>query len=413
MELPQSEKMANQRPNIPQTISILPLRDSVAFPFTMAPLSVGIVQSIMLVEDAVKGDHLIGLLASKDPDEHNPMPGQLYDVGTVARIHRILRCSLDEKKLNLIIEGIERFKVSHWKATSPYLRAHVRLAPELYTRNKDMDALMQGLRDMVKQVAAMTPDLPYEFARLLDQINDPRHLVYTILSNLSPNVTECQRILEMDSLMEKYHAVICYLAEQKEILRLGRKIKTEAKKKVGKEQRDYFLRHQLKAIQKELGESAESESEGGQYAERIEKGDLPPEAKKEAQREVKRMAAMPTHAAEYSVIKTYLDWLLDMSWHVLSEDRLDASDARRVLDEDHYCLDEIKTRIIEFLAVHKLVRERGFQPAPRGDNHRRPGHGRCALLRRPAGGGQNQPGPKHCTGSGAQVHPYEFGRHAG
>lgn len=292
MALPQLEKKVNRAHNIPNVISILPLRNTVAFPFMIMPLSVKIPRSIKLIEGALQGDHLVGLLTSKNPNEDNPMPGQIYEVGTVAKIHRVMRCSLDEK-INVIVEGLERFKVTYWKENTPFLRAHITLSPEVFEHNTEMDALMQSLGDLAKQVAALTPNFPEEVSHFLGQLNDPRYLIYAIMSNSNLNIQESQRILEMDNLIDKYHAVIAYLAEQKEILSLGRKIKTEAEEKVGKEQREYFLRHQLKAIQKELGESEESASEAGEYAKRIEKSDMSAEAKKEAQREVKRMAAMP------------------------------------------------------------------------------------------------------------------------
>jgi ATP-dependent Lon protease len=361
MALSQLEEMFGQTDNIPSELPILPLRNTVAFPFMIMPLAVGVPRSIKMIEDVLQGDHLIGLLTSKIPDEDNPMPGQIYEVGTVARIHRVMRSPLQEK-INFVVEGLERFKVLYWKGDDPYLRAEVTLFPEIFERNMEMDAMMQSLRDLAKQVAAMTPNFPEEVGPFFDQLSDPRHLIYVVISNLGLSVQECQRIMEIDSLINKYHAVIAILAEKKEILSLGHKIKTEAEEQVGKAQREYFLRHQLKAIKKELGESDEIESEAVEYDRKIKETVLPEEVKKEAERELKRMTAMPSHSAEYSLIKTYLDWLLDLPWNVLSADRLDINDARRVLDEDHYNLEEVKARIIEFLAVRKLIHERTPQP---------------------------------------------------
>jgi ATP-dependent Lon protease len=205
------------------------------------------------------------------------------------------------------------------------------------------------------------PNLPAEVGNFLDQVQEPRYLFYMVTSNSRMDIAECQLILEMDDLKDKYRAVIAYLTRQKEILTLGQKIQSDAREKMGKAQREYYLRQQLKAIREELGEAEEATEEAVEYAARIEKAALPEEAKKEALRELKRLKIMAPQAAEYAVIKTYLDWLLDLPWDVLSEDRLDINHARTVLDEDHYDLQEVKDRVIEFLAVRKLVLERGLE----------------------------------------------------
>ena len=261
----------------------------------------------------------------------------------------------------MVVENLERFKILHWQKTEPYLQAHIELAPDLVQSDIELDAFVHSLRELAKQVVALMPNLPAEVGNFLDQVQEPRYLFYMVASNSRMDIAECQRILEMDDLKDKYRAVITYLTRQKEILTLGQKIQSDAREKMGKAQREYYLRQQLKAIRKELGEAEETTEEAVEFAARIEKTALPEEARKEALWELKRLKAMPPQAAEYAVIKTYLDWLLDLPWDVLSEDRLDINHARTVLDEDHYDLQEVKDRVVEFLAVRKLVLERGLE----------------------------------------------------
>ncbi len=348
--------------DIPQELPILPLRNTVAFPRLLLPLAVGIPRSVKLVEDAMAGRRLIGLLTMKNPSVEEPMPGQIYEIGTVAKIHRIIRNPDDN--LHVVVEGLERFRIDHWLDTQPYLRAQIILAPEDLESGVEMDALIRSLRDLAKEIVELIPNLQEQVGNFLDQVHDPRYLLYIIAANARMEINDGQKLLEMDRLRDKYQALISHLTREKEILKLGQKIQSEAREQVDKAQREYYLRQQLKAIQKELGESEESQSEAAEYADKLEKADMPEEARKEALRELKRLRGMSPHAAEYSVIKTYLDWLLDLPWNVLSEDQLDIQRARTVLDEDHYDLQEVKDRIVEYLAVRKLVRDRGFQAQP-------------------------------------------------
>jgi ATP-dependent Lon protease len=362
--------------DIPQDLPILPLRNTVAFPFMILPLSVGVPRSIKLIEDSMHGNRLIGLVTSKDPELDEPVPGQTYNVGTVARILRVIRGA--DKSLQLVVENLERFKIHHWQKTEPYLQAHIQLAPDKVEPDLELDALVHSLRELAKQVVTLMPNLPAEVCNFLDQVKDPRYLFYMVTSNSRMDITECQRILEMDDLKDKYRAVIAYLTREKEILTLGQKIQSEAREKMDKAQREYYLRQQLKAIQEELGETEEAAGEAAEYAAGIEKAVMPEEARKEALRELKRLKALPPQAAEYAMIKTYLDWLLDLPWNMLSEDLLDVNHARTVLDEDHYDLEEVKNRVIEFLAVRKLVHERGLETKTGEDE--KAGEARGAIL---------------------------------
>ena len=344
---------------IPEVMPILPLRNTVAFPFGILPLAVGIPRSVKLVEDALAGDRLIGLVAMKRPDIEEPMPDEIYAVGTVALIHRVIR--VDETNLQVIVQGIERFKVVEWTETQPYLKARIRLAPDQVEESLEAEALQRSLVQVAKEVINLMPDLPKEVGMFLDQVQDPRHLVYVIAANSRMDVAHMQEILELDRLNDKMRRLIGHLTQEKEILSLGRKITEEAQEEMSKQQREYFLRQQLEAIRRELGETDETAAEVEEYRRKIEAAGLPEEAYKEAMRELRRMEKMPPQAAEYSVIKTYLDWLVDLPWNRLSEDNLDIEHARRVLDEDHYDLEEVKSRILEYLAVRKLVTERGTE----------------------------------------------------
>jgi ATP-dependent Lon protease len=343
--------------NLPEELPILPLRNTVAFPFTIIPLSIGISRSIQLVEDAQKGDNLIGLVAMKDPEVEEPLPGQVYEVGTIARIERVVKTP--EQHLNVIVHCLERFKVQFWTADQPYLKARVTLARDILEDDLETHALQRSLLDLAREVVALSPNYPKEAADFLAQIKNPRYLAYLVANYANIDMTKAQEILQAENIKDKLRALIGHLTREKEVLSLGQKIQSDAREEMDKAQRDYFLRQQLKAIQKELGESDEGRPEASDYVEKIQKADLPEEARKEAERELKRLQGMSPHAPEASMIKTYLDWLADLPWKKASEDRTDIDNARAVLDEDHYGLQDVKERIIEYLAVRKLVAERG------------------------------------------------------
>lgn len=343
--------------NIPTYLPILPLRNTVAFPFTVLPLSVSISRSVKLIEEALEGNRLICLAAMKDSSIDDPQPGEVYEIGTVARVHHAFRVC--DNHFHVVVEGLERFRVKHWIHDKPYLYAHIAIAPDVVEPGVELDALQRSLKDLAKEVIALSPHLPEEAGNFLNLVQGPRYLAYLVAANAGFEVVKAQRILEMDNIKEKLRALISHMTHEKEVLSLGKKIQTEAKEEMGKAQRDYYLRQQLKAIQKELGEIEEGESIIAEYTERIEKAELPEEAGKEARRELKRLKGMSPQAPEYSVIKTYLDWLLELPWNVVGEDQLDIALARTVLDEDHYDLQDVKDRILEYLAVRKLLKERG------------------------------------------------------
>ena len=344
---------------IPSDLSILPLRNTVAYPFAILPLVVGVPRSINLIENALQKNRVIGLVATKDPSIEEPQPGQIYRIGTVAKIVGVVRAANNTQQV--VVQGLERFRVEDWLDTEPYLRAHIALRPDVYEQGLEMDALQRSLRDLGKEVAGLSSNFPDEVVNFIDQVKDPRHLAYLVAANVHLDIEKGQRILEMDDFKKKLHTLISHLSHEKEVLTLEQKIQTEAREEMDKAKREYYLRQKQKAIQKELGETDEGQSVLAEYTEKLENANLPEEAEKEAQRELKRLEGMSPQSAEYTVIKTYLDWLVELPWNVLSEDQLDINHARGVLDEDHYDLQEVKDRIIEYLAVRKLVKERNVQ----------------------------------------------------
>ncbi|MEF3167843.1 MAG: endopeptidase La [Deltaproteobacteria bacterium] len=343
--------------DIPSELPILPLRNTVAYPFTVLPLAIGIARSVRLIEDALEKDRLIGLVAMKDPEIQEPIAGQVYETGTVALIQRVARTP--DNALQVVVQGIERFRVESWLDPSPYLRGRITLAPDTVEEGVELDALKRSLVDLAREVMSLLPNVPREFGAFLDKVRDPRFLAYLVASNARLDVSEGQMILEADSIKEKLRMLVSHLGREREVLTLEQKIESEAREEMDKAQREYFLRQQLKAIRKELGEYEEGQDVADEYRRKLDEAGLPEEARKEAERELRRLEGLSPQAAEYSVIKTYLDWLVELPWNVVDRERLDIAHARAVLDEDHYDLDEVKDRIIEYLAVRKLIADRG------------------------------------------------------
>ncbi len=355
--------------NVPKELPVLPLRNIVGFPYVVIPLAVGIPRSIQLVEEAAEGDRLIGLVAMKDPSVEEPTIGQVYEVGTVGLIHKVVKT--DDGSLQVIVQGLERFRIEEWVTDKPYLRAKIELAVDEVTESVEAEALRRNLSDLLKRLVTLTPSLPEQIVDFVNKLEEPRYMVYLTAANLRMTMEQAQTILEENQVTSKMRQLITILSKELEVLELGQKIRSEAQSTMEKAQREYFLREQLKAIQKELGEGDESAVESEEYRKKIADAHMPQEANTEALRELSRMEKMPPQAAEYSVIKTYLDWLTELPWSKLSDDNLDIEHARQVLDEDHYDLKEIKERLLEYLAVRKLRKERAAAEeegaAPNGD----------------------------------------------
>jgi ATP-dependent Lon protease len=362
--LPATQDPEVEGPAIPSELAILPLRGVVVYPLTAVPLNIGQPRSIRLVDDAVAGGRIIGLLASRDPELEEPGPDEVYSVGTAVAVHRLFRAP--DGTIRLLVQGLERIRVTEWVETEPYLTAKVATIPDVVDETIEVEALMRNVLDQFRRLAELVPSIPGELLTAALNVEDPRQLVYAIATYTRIDLEDAQEILEIDDVVGKLRRMMVILGKELEVLELGRKIQTEAQGEMEKMQREYFLREQLKAIQKELGEGDEQAVEIAEFREKIDRAGMPEEAEKEARRELDRLSKLPTAAAEYGVIRTYLDWLTSLPWQVGSEDSLEIPHARQVLDEDHYGLEDIKDRILEYLAVRKLRLERKAQEGTEG-----------------------------------------------
>jgi ATP-dependent Lon protease len=346
----------NEEQKFPDILPILPLRGVVVYPNTAVPLTVGQSRSIRLVDDVVGGDKLVGLVAALDPEKETPGPDELYQTGTIATVHRLLRAP--DGTVRLLVQGMERFRLGEFVAEEPYLKAHIHLLPETAEDNLETSALARNARDQFQQITQMIPSFPDELVGSITSLEDPLQTAYTIANFQRINLKDAQEILELDSVYDKLKKLIGLLVREAEVLQIGQKIQNEARGEIEKVQRDYFLREQMKAIQRELGEKDEQSEEAEEFRKKIEDAKMPEEALKQAKRELDRLSRLPTAAVEYGVIRTYLDWLVTLPWSKFTQDNLDITHARDILNKDHFGLEDVKDRILEFLAIRKLRIER-------------------------------------------------------
>ncbi|OPY89924.1 MAG: Lon protease 2 [Syntrophaceae bacterium PtaU1.Bin231] len=338
---------------LPEVLPILPLFNVFVFPKMMLPMEVVGEESMKLVDDAMARDRIIGLVkAKKAQGDATPTPEDLYAVGTAGLILRMAKTV--ENKAQLLVQGISRFKVLSFTETQPYFKARVAPLEDVSVKDLEVEALVANLLTLFDSVVKLSPFLPQEFGMMAKSIGDPGTLADMIASVINADAEEKQKILEILDVKERLREVTRLVNHQVQILELGNKIQSQVKSDIDKSQREYYLRQQLKAIRQELGESDEPRVEVEDYRAKIEKKNLPEEAKKEAMRELDRLSRMHPSSAEYTVSSTYLDWLLSLPWNESTEDNLDIAKARHVLDEDHYGLEKPKKRIIEYLAVRKL-----------------------------------------------------------
>ena len=349
-------KSDEETPGVPEVLPILPLKNTVIFPLTVLPLLVNRPRSIRLVDEAVLGDRQVALVAMTDPGVEDPGPDVLYRAGTLGVIHRMAKAP--DGTLQLVVQGVERIKIGEFTETQPYLKARVEAWPDVEEESLEVEALMRNAVQLFRQLVSLASYLPEELVNAILSAEDPRQLVYMVSTGLRMDMSDAQQILELTDVKDKLRKLVGVLGREVEVLELGKQIRTEAQSEMEKVQREYFLREQLKAIKRELGEEDEQAAEVSELREKIETAGMPEEAKKEAMRELDRLSKLPTAAAEYSVIRTYLGWLTELPWQVATEDTLDISHARTVLDEDHYDLEKVKERILEYLAVRKLRAER-------------------------------------------------------
>jgi ATP-dependent Lon protease len=345
------EKEMNQMPDIPEELPILPLRETVVYPQMLIPLVVGREKSIKLVEDALAGNKIIGMCMQKTPVEE-PTPDDIHRVGTVGIIVRSLR--FPDNTLRLFVQGLQRIRIIEFTQTEPYFKAKIEVIEERVEKTVEIEGLMRNLLNLFQKMASLIPQFPEELIINAVNIQEPGKLADFIAFNTNLNINEKQEILETIDIKERLQKVTYYLTRELEILEIANKIQNEVKNEIEKSQKEYFLRQQMKAIQKELGEIDPREMEINELRQKLQEAKLPPEAMKEAERELERLALMPPGSAEYTVTRTYLDWLISLPWAKSTEDNLDIKRAEEILNEDHYDLEKVKERILEYLAVRKL-----------------------------------------------------------
>jgi ATP-dependent Lon protease len=340
---------------VPAEVPVLPLRDTVLFPNSFMPLAVARASSVKLIDEAIAGGKLVGVFAQIDPTKEDPAQADLHPIGTLTHIHKMFK--LPDGSLRLIVQGLARIKLEKLSTTTPYLRGEVTEAAEI-TREQDaieIDALERNVRTTFQQVVQLSPVMSDDLATLAANVTGSGRLADFIASNLGSIPTSArQELLAAVDVRARLAELNRLLAKELEVLELGSKIQSEVQSEVGKNQREYLLREQMKAIQKELGEGDDQAREIGELRERIEAAGMPDDVKKEAMRELDRLAKIPAAAAEYTVARTYLDWLVALPWSKRTEEDIDLARAKGQLDADHSGLERAKDRILEYLAVRKL-----------------------------------------------------------
>ncbi|MBI5497629.1 MAG: endopeptidase La [Deltaproteobacteria bacterium] len=338
--------------DLPSELPILPLRNSVFFPGAVMPLTIGRAKTIRLIEEVTRENSLLGIVTQKAPEIDDPTPEDMFRVGTAARIIKLARTGKDG--FNIVVQGIARFRVDGFGQEEPFFISRITPLMDAGLGDVEADALALTLKSTAREVIDLLPEIPVMAKQLLESITEPGHLADIITANIDATIEEKQEVLEAVHLRDRLKKVLELISRQLEVLKLSNKINTQVKGEMSKTQREYYLRQQLKAIKEELGEREEDENGLEELEKRLKKAALAPEAEKAAQKELRRMRNMQPSQAEYTVARTYLEWMADLPWSKSSDDNLDLDNAKNKLDGDHYGLDKIKKRIIEYLAVRKL-----------------------------------------------------------
>ncbi len=351
-------KAGGEQPvEIPDTLPILPLRNSVLFPGAIIPIDVGRRKSVRLVEDAIAKERpVIGILTQKDARTEDPGSGDLYMVGCAARILKVIKLAKDN--FSVILQGVSRFEVSAFDGNEPFLSAKIRSVPDPTSSDVELDALVMNLKDIAKRVVKLMPELPKEAGALVDSVTEAGHLADLITSHLELEVGEKQDVLETFDLKTRTRKVLQFLSRQLEVLKVRERINTQVQEEMGRNQREYVLRQQLKAIKEELGELDDGGGDLDEFGEKIAKAKMPEEAEKVAKKQLDRLKGMQPSSAEYTVTRTYLEWLVELPWSISTDDHIELAEVRKCLDDDHYDLDKVKKRIVEYMAVRKLKNDK-------------------------------------------------------
>jgi ATP-dependent Lon protease len=341
---------------VPDALPVLPLRDAVVLPLTMVPLAVGQPRSVRLVDDVMRGNRLVALVAQPDPKVEATALGDLYRVGTVGMIHQLMRAP--DGSVRLMVQGVERIRLLDLVGTEPYLVARVEVSREPTVADTETDALRLAVVDVFRRIVGASPELPDELAAAAESLAEPLRLAYFVATVVPLDQAARQALLELDPVSAKLRRLVDLLQKELAVRELGRKIASDTEERLTKKQRDFYLREQLRSIQRELGEEDESASDVSALRRRVEEAALPEEARREAERELARLAGLSPASPEHGMIHTYLEWLVSLPWNKEDAGAIDILRARQVLDEDHFDLEKVKDRILEYLAVKKLRQER-------------------------------------------------------
>jgi ATP-dependent Lon protease len=342
-----------ESPAIPEVLSLLPLRNSVLFPGSIIPIDVGRPKSVRLIEEAIANERpIIGIVTQRDARIEEPSEDDIYDVGSAARILKVIKLAKDN--YSVILQGVARIRIERIVGDEPFLRARVSELADVVSDEIECEALTLNIKDIAKKLIALVPDLPREAAALLDSVSDPGQVADLVMSNLDIEIHEKQDVLTTNHVQERLRKVLTLLTRQLEILKVRERINSQVQEEMGHSQREYVLRQQLKAIKGELGEIDDDGGDAEEFQRKIAEAKMPEETEKVARKQLDRLKSMQPSSAEYTVTRTYLEWLTDLPWSITTEDQLDIGTVREVLNEDHYDLEKVKKRILEYMAVLKL-----------------------------------------------------------
>ncbi|MBV9806058.1 MAG: endopeptidase La, partial [Solirubrobacterales bacterium] len=337
---------------LPQQVGVLPLRDTVTFPDMLVPLNIGQPRSVELINEVLRGDRTIAMVASRHAQVETPSPDDLYDVGVVGVVARMIR--VPDGTLRVLIQGGQRIRIVSWVRTEPYLVAEIEELPDVVDPTPELTALMRNVQQTFTEIIEQVPYLPEELQVMVANVDDPSVLAHLIAGALRIPSEEKQALLEEVDAAKRLRRLSEILARELEVVAIGSKIQSQVQSELDKGQREYFLRQQLKAIQEELGETDEVQAEISELHEQLDSIELPEVVRKQVDRELTRLERLQPAMAEYGVIRAYLEWIAALPWDKQTEDNLDLEHAREVLDEDHYDIEQVKNRILEFLAVRRL-----------------------------------------------------------
>ncbi|KPJ71884.1 peptidase [candidate division TA06 bacterium DG_78] len=337
---------------IPNELGIIPIKGGVVFPDQIVPLIIHTQKLAKLIDEILTTNKLAGALTQRNPDIEEPKPDEVYRVGTVIQITKMLR--FPDNTIRLLVKGLKRFRYVEFIQTEPYLKAKIKIVSSEYKKTMALEAIMRNVVSMFQQLVSLAPYLPDELAAIILNIDDPNRVADFVTSHTNFDFAEKQNLLEIIDPKERLNKLVPMLQKEISILELGAKIRSEVKHELDKGQREFYLREQLKAIQKELGEGDEHTREIRELKRKIHDAKMPGESEKVAMKELDRLAKMPPQAAEYTVSRTYIDWLISIPWSKSTKDNLDIKRAQKILDDDHYDLEKVKERILEYLAVKKL-----------------------------------------------------------